>query len=120
MNNLDQTIQNNAASSKELAASSEQLTGTIETLKLNLDRLSHWIGVAEQANPSMPSSTTEKKQKTTPRTLKANLTTSKDKVKNGNPTPTSASRFEIPTKPKGNIDPFWGEAIQKIEPPKAS
>jgi methyl-accepting chemotaxis protein len=137
MNNLDQTIQNNAASSEELTASSEQLIGTVKTLNLSLDRLSHWIGVEDLADPYTPCSTTEKKQKTPLKesfnkkethTSKANLdlskpkslTTPKDNVKNEDPTPSSAPRPEMPAEPQSNVDPFWGEAIQKIEPPKAS
>jgi len=135
MNNVDQSVQNNAASSEELAASSEHLTKDMEVLKSNLDSLANWFGLnmktqapkrpnhvktetAMKNTSSTPTATTSE----APRTLKTSYRkttqklTKKDKTK-----PESIEVVnKISHSKSGSCDPFWGEAIEKIESDKAS
>lgn len=139
MNNVDQSVQTNAASSEELAASSEQLTQNVEVLKSNLDSLSLWIGLSN-SKAKTHSKKTKTNHKNGPSKIhkletkhplsassnepnnKPDLAISKTPDMNLKTKKTSPKQntHKSETQKPGGIDPFWGEAIEKIDLDKVS
>lgn len=121
MNTIDQSVQSNAASSEKLAASSEQLTNNLRILKSNLDSLANWMGLSSHT----PTSKTWDHKKTV--TVNKYVKSSKPPKEPKKSSSSTAKSVEAPknhlitSKPQvGAIDPFWGEAIEKIQSEKAS
>jgi len=127
MNNVDSSVQNNAAASGRLATSSEQLNLTVDNLKISLDALSQWLGLqvssrsertAKQEFSSLPPHFLIPKMEGTS-DLNQSLGTHPPIEDNASPFHTDRRKVN-PNTSSRSIDPFWGEAIEKIDSNKAS
>ena len=144
MNNVDQSVQSNAASSEELSASGEQLTHNVARLKQTLEGLGLWLGHGLTADTALSPQRHSPQAKAKVHALSHEGSSvthhlkPKPKAQAGNtPTPlaptalapvaTAAPIMTTPTPkmsstPVSNlspsktpeVDPFWGEAIEKI------
>lgn len=141
MNTVDQSVQTNAASSEQVAASSEQLTSQVTRLAKTLDEMGAWLGFSEALAPeahvkSASKSTKDKAEIKSVKKAKPILaqavkaldkaTQSKSpKKESGLPknmeataTPPSPEAAKPSRPTTGATDPFWGEAIEKVESKK--
>lgn len=126
MNTVDQSVQNNAASSEELSASSERLTDNVTNLSTTLNELGKWVGLYakpnERALKKTPLSPSNVNMKSSPTAIlyKNAVVPKKINITHSTPKKTVPAKSASASPSRASIDPFWGEAIEKINDKKGA
>lgn len=119
MNNVDQSVQTNAASSEELSASSERLTSTVSNLSHTLNELGQWVGI-DQPKALQKNQSSSRKSLTFSSKKTSSLPKMKIDSQPAHPKVSHQHTTNIPSKSHVGIDPFWGEAVEKISDKKGA